>query len=56
MSVHFIALLSHISLENLSSACVKGLEFVDMRFFLFVPLCDCKSAAPIPKFDAAHMT
>ena len=33
----------------------KSIEFANIRFFLLVPLCDCKSAAPIPKLGASHM-
>ena len=36
------------SVESLSSACVKSLEFAEIRFILFVLLRDCKSAAPTP--------
>ena len=43
-----------ISAESVSSACVNNLEFAEIRFFLFVPLCDCNNAAPIPKFEATQ--
>ena len=42
------------SLESLSSACVKGLEFAEIRFILFVLLCDCKIAAPTPILNITH--
>ena len=50
-----MAVFSLIRLESLSFDCVKNLEIVDMRFNLFVPLCDCRSAAPIPKLEASHI-
>ena len=49
MAVH-----SLISVENLNSVCVKSFEFAEIRFFLFLPLCDCRSAAPITKLEASH--
>ena len=55
MTVYVIAVSYFISVESLSSACVKNLAFADIRFILIVPLCDCKSAAPIPKFEGSHM-
>ena len=39
--------------ESRSSACVNKREFADIRFILFVPLCDCSNAAPMPKFEAS---
>ena len=44
-----------ISVESLSSACVNSLDFAEIRFIWFVPLCDCHNAAPIPKLEASHM-
>ena len=41
--------------ESRSSACKNKREFADMRFILFVPLCDCNNAAPMPKFEASHI-
>ena len=41
--------------ESRSSACVNKREFADLRFILFVPLCDCNTAAPMPKFEASHI-
>ena len=54
MRVYNIAVPSLISVESLSSACVYSLEFAEIRFILFVPLCDCNNAAPMPKFEASH--
>ena len=45
----------HSPLRVESSACVKSLEFADIRFILFVTLCDCKSAVPTPKLEASHI-
>ena len=53
MRVCILAVNSLVSVE--SSACVKSLEITDIRFILLVPLCDCKSAAPFPKFETSHM-
>ena len=53
--VYIIAVHSLINVESLSSACVNSLEFAEIRFILFVPLCDCSNAAPMPKFEASHM-
>ena len=50
MAVH-----SLIRVENPSSACVNKREFADIRFILFVPLCDCSNAAPMPKFEASQI-
>ena len=30
-------------------------EFADIRFILFVLLCDCSNAAPMPKFEASTL-
>ena len=49
MAVH-----SLIRVESRSSAWVNKREFADIRFILFVPLCDCNNAAPMPKFEASH--
>ena len=38
-----------------SSACLKSLQFKEIRFILFVPLCDCNNAAPISKLEASHI-
>ena len=51
MAVH-----SRIRVESLSSACEKSLDFFDIRIILFVTLCDFERAAPIPKFEASHIT
>ena len=50
MAVH-----SLIRIQSLSSVCVKRIEFAEMRFILFVPLCDCNNAAPMPKLEASHI-
>ena len=55
VSVLIIAVHSVISVEIRNSACVKSREFADIKFILFVPLCDCSSAAPMPKFEASHI-
>ena len=55
VSAYIMAGHSLIRAENLSSACVKSLQFADIRFTLFVPLFDCKSAATIPKLEGSHM-
>ena len=49
--VFVIAVLSLISIESLSYACVTSLDFAEIRF-IFFPLCDCNKAAPMPKFEA----
>ena len=41
MAVHYL-----IKVESRNSACVNNCEFADIRFILFVPLCDCNNAAP----------
>ena len=55
MRVSIIAVHSLISVESLSSACVDILEFAEIRFILFVPLCDGNNASPMPKFEASHI-
>ena len=50
-----IAVHSLIRVESCSSACVNKREFADKRFILFVPLCDCSNASPMPKFEASHL-
>ena len=55
VSVYIIAVHSLIRVESLSSACVNNREFADIRFILFVPLCDYNNAAPMPKFEASHI-
>ena len=55
MRVYIIAMYSLIIVESLSSACVNNLEFAEIRFNLFVPMCDCNNAAPMPKFEASHI-
>ena len=55
MRVYIIAVPSLISVESLRSACVNSLEFADISFTSFVPLCGCNSAAPMPKFEAWHI-
>ena len=52
MRVNFVAVHSLISVESLSLVCVNSLEFVEMRFVLFIPLCDCNNSASMPKFEA----
>ena len=42
--VYIIAVQSLISVESLSSACVNSLQFAEIRFILFVPLCDCNNS------------
>ena len=39
-----------VTVESLISTCVKILEFPVIRSILFVPFCDCESAAPIQKW------
>ena len=34
---------------------MKSHEFADIRYILFVQLCDCSNAAPMPKFEASHI-
>ena len=46
--MYIIAVHSLISVESLSSACVNSLEIAEISFILFVPLCDCNKAAPMP--------
>ena len=53
--VYIIDVHSLIKAESLSSACVNSLEFAEIRFILFVPLCDCKNAASILKLEASHI-
>ena len=55
VSVYIIAVHFLISVESLSSDCVNSLEFAEIRFILFVPLCDCSNAAPMPKLEASQM-
>ena len=55
VSVYIIAVHSLMRVENRSSACVSKREFADILFILFVPLCDCSNAAPMPKFEASHI-
>ena len=50
-----IAVHSLIRVESRSSACVNNRDFADIRFILFVSLCDCSNAAPMPKFEASHI-
>ena len=47
MRVFIVAVHSLISVESLTSACVNSLEFAEIRFFLFVPLCVFINAAPM---------
>ena len=54
MIVYNITVHSLRGVENLSSACVNSLEFAEIRFILFVVLCDCKNALPIPKIEASY--
>ena len=53
--MYIIAVPSLIREESRISACVYKREFADIRFILFVPLCDCSNAAPMPKFEASHI-
>ena len=55
VSLYTIAVHSRIRVESRSSARVNKREFADIRFILFVPLCDCSNAAPMPKFEAYHI-
>ena len=34
-------------MEIRNSACVKSREFADIRFILFVPLCDCSNISSL---------
>ena len=49
------AVHSLMRVESRSSACVNKQEFADIRFVLFVPLCHCSNAAPMPMFEASHI-
>ena len=49
--MYIIAVHSLIRVESRNSACVNRREFADIRFILFVPLWDCKSAAPLPNIE-----
>ena len=51
-----IAVHSLIRVESRNSACVKNREFVDIRLILFLPLWDCSNFAPMPKFEASHIS
>ena len=55
VKVCMIAVHSLIRVESRNSVCVNRREFADIRFILFVPLWDCNSAAPMPKFEASHI-
>ena len=44
-----------IRVEILRSVCVNSLEFAEISFTSFVPLCGCNNAAPMPKFEASHI-
>ena len=44
-----------MNVEGLNSAFVKSIEFADIIFSLFIPLCGCKNQLPIPKLEASHM-
>ena len=55
MSEHLKVVPSLKSVESVSSACVISLEFVEMRYFLFVPLCDCNNNAPMSDFQASQI-
>ena len=52
--VYILAVHSLISVESLSSAESVNIQFAEIRFTLFVPLCDCSNAAPMLKFEASH--
>ena len=49
------AVRSLIRVESRNSACVNNCEYADIRFIMFVTLCDCNNAAPMPKFEASHI-
>ena len=53
--VYIIAVNSLINVESLGLACVNSLQFAEIRFILFVLLCDYNSSAPVPKFEASHI-
>ena len=53
--MYIIAVHSLIRVDSRSSACVNNRDFADIRFILFVPLCDCNNAAPMQKFEASHI-
>ena len=55
VNVYMMAVHSFMSVMSLSSACVKRLEFADIRFILLVPWCVCKRSTPIPKLEATHL-
>ena len=46
-------MMAVLSVESLSSACVKSLQFADIMFISLVPLWECKSAMRIPKLKAS---
>ena len=52
VSVYVMAVHSLLMVESLSSISVKRPKMSEIRFILFVPLCDYNSDAPILKFDA----
>ena len=53
--MYIIAVHSLMRVKSRTSACVNKREFADIRFILFVPLCDCSNAAPMPKFEESHI-
>ena len=53
--MYIIAVHSLMRVESRSSACVIKKEFADIKFILFVPLCDCSNAAPMPKLEASQI-
>ena len=55
MRLYIIAVYSLIGVATLNSAYLISLEFAEIQFNLFVPLCDCNTAAPIPKLEASHI-
>ena len=55
LSVYILAVHSLMKVESVSFACVKSLEHAGIRFILFVFLCNCKIAAPIPKLESSHI-
>ena len=53
--IYYSCAFSHKGRESLSSACVNKREFAELRFIVFVPLCNCNIAAPMPNFEVSHV-
>ena len=51
---HSEIVYSPISVESLISACLNTLDFAEITYFLFAPLCDFNNAAPIPRRRTWH--